>query len=149
MFKIIVTVKNHRTGQTTVETCSRRYKTFRGAEKAAQGMRWVCRPDGVTATEEVSAEVVEVSTTINLQAHYDAEDRINAVIGNPNAPTPNTTENLSRDRLMRVSAGLLHMLDEVIPRITDAQQRQEVYLWVDGMYTITQCEACISGVKNA
>ncbi|MBL5827661.1 hypothetical protein [Serratia fonticola] len=60
MFKVIVTVKNHRTGKTTVETCRRRYKTYRGAEKAAQGMRWVCRPDGVTATEEVSAEVVEV-----------------------------------------------------------------------------------------
>ncbi|MFQ0831050.1 hypothetical protein AAH211_21430 [Serratia fonticola] len=60
MFKIIVTTTNHRTGKTTVETCRRRYKTYRGAEKAAQGMRWVCRPDGVTATEEVSAEVVEV-----------------------------------------------------------------------------------------
>lgn len=60
MFKIIVTVKNHRTGKTTVETYRRRYKTYRGAEKATQGMRWVCKPDGITATEEVSAEVVEV-----------------------------------------------------------------------------------------
>jgi hypothetical protein len=60
MFKIIVTVKNHRTGITTIYTYRNKYKTCRGAEKAAQGMRWVCRPDGVTATEEVSAEVVEV-----------------------------------------------------------------------------------------
>ena len=149
MFKIIVTTKNHRTGKITVETCRRRYKTYRGAEKAAQGMRWVCRPDGVPATEEVSAEVVEVGTSLNLQAHHDASERISAVIGNHNAPTPNTAENLSRDRLMRISAGLRHLLDEVIPHITDAQQRQEVYLWVDGMYTITQCEACISGVSHA
>ena len=73
MFKIIVTTKNHRTGKTTVETCRRRYKTYRGAEKAAQGMRWVCRPDGVTATEEVSAEVVEVGTSPDTQSRYDVE----------------------------------------------------------------------------
>jgi hypothetical protein len=38
----------------------RRFKTRTGADKAAERLCWVCKPDGVHATSEQSAAVVEV-----------------------------------------------------------------------------------------
>ena len=34
------------------------YRTERGAEKAARSYEFVCKPDGVTATEEISCRVL-------------------------------------------------------------------------------------------
>ncbi|KFB99150.1 hypothetical protein GTGU_04151 [Trabulsiella guamensis ATCC 49490] len=77
---------------------------------------------------------------INLDAYYEDQQRVNALIGSSCAPVPATPENISRNRLLRVQSGLRHLLTEVIPRITDEQQRHEVYLWVDGIYSITRFE---------
>ncbi|MBS9431141.1 hypothetical protein [Photorhabdus hainanensis] len=63
MFKIIITTKNYRTGRITKETFRNKYKTYRGAEKAAQEIRRVCMPDSKTIIETVDAEVVEVKRT--------------------------------------------------------------------------------------
>lgn len=78
----------------------------------------------------------------------EVRTRVNALIGNPDAPTPNTTENVSRDRLLRVQAGLRHVLVEVIPQIDDEQQREEISHWIDGIYTIICCEECESLSAN-
>jgi hypothetical protein len=60
MFKIAITVTNYRTDTVKTFTYRNRYKTWRGAEKAARAMRSVCMPDGKTITEIVDTEVVEV-----------------------------------------------------------------------------------------
>lgn len=78
---------------------------------------------------------------INLDAYYEDQRRVNALIGSTCAPVPATPENISRNRLLRVQTGLRHLLTEVIPQITDEQQRREVHLWIDGIYTITCFEA--------
>lgn len=77
---------------------------------------------------------------INLDAYYEDQQRVNALIGSTSAPVPTTPENISRNRLLRVQAGLRHLLTEVIPQITDEQHRHEVYLWVNGIYSITRFE---------
>ncbi|EMH4927463.1 transcriptional regulator [Serratia ureilytica] len=78
----------------------------------------------------------------SLEAYENDQCRVNALIGSVCAPAPNPPENVSRDRLLRVQKGLRHLLLQVIPQVTDEQQRQEIYLWVDGIFTITQCEEC-------
>ncbi|MBD2816744.1 hypothetical protein ID850_18910 [Xenorhabdus sp. Flor] len=60
MYKIIITQTNHCTGTVKKYYPRNRYKTLRGAEKAAQRTRSVCMPDGKTITETVDADVVEV-----------------------------------------------------------------------------------------
>lgn len=77
----------------------------------------------------------------DLMNYYQNQSRIDALIGNPSAPALNTSENVSRDRLLRVQKGLGHLLFEVISQIQDEQQRLEIYQWVDALYTITCCEA--------
>lgn len=76
----------------------------------------------------------------DLDAYYEDQQRINALIGSICAPVPATPENISRNRLLRVQSGLRHLLAEVIPLITDERLRHEVYLWVDGIYSITRFE---------
>ncbi|HAT2608031.1 TPA: transcriptional regulator [Kluyvera intermedia] len=66
--------------------------------------------------------------------------RLNQIIGNELPVFPDTSANVSRDRLLRVKAGLLHLLTEVIPGLSDSAERDEIYLWVDGIHTIIQCE---------
>lgn len=61
MFKIIVTHINHMTGVITTRTETRRYKTRRNAEKAAEKIGYVCSPDGKTITMSINTEVVEVA----------------------------------------------------------------------------------------
>lgn len=52
---------NYRTGEQWTRLCKKRWKTWRGAEKAARSIcySWVCMPDGKTRVEESSAVVVE------------------------------------------------------------------------------------------
>ncbi|BEM35532.1 hypothetical protein SME06J_42240 [Serratia marcescens] len=59
MFKIIITTTDHTTGRTTNLTDPRRYKTRKNAERSAQKIGYICKPDGKTITSSVSAEVVE------------------------------------------------------------------------------------------
>lgn len=77
-----------------------------------------------------------------IKSHTEDFKRTQAIIGNESAPTPNTPENISRDRLLRAQAGLLHLLTVVIPQITDEEQRREVYLLVDGIHNPTRFEEC-------
>jgi hypothetical protein len=86
--------------------------------------------------------------SFSFESYYEDIRRVNALIGNVHAQTPSTADNVARDRLLRVVAGLRHLLVEVIPQIEDERQRYEVYLWVDGIYTITRCEECDAGVDQ-
>ncbi|AYH04137.1 transcriptional regulator [Pectobacterium parmentieri] len=85
---------------------------------------------------------------INLDAYYEDQRRVNALIGSICAPVPATPENISRSRLLRAQVGLRHLLTEVILQITDEQQRHEVYLWVDGIYAITCFEELDAGIQS-
>ncbi|MEF3760492.1 transcriptional regulator [Escherichia coli] len=69
-------------------------------------------------------------------------DRILAVIGNEDAPTPNTAENVSRVRLLRVRTGLCHVLTEIMPGITASAARDELYAWLFEIHSITGAEEC-------
>lgn len=71
-------------------------------------------------------------------------ERVNQVIGRTESIVPNTPESNSHDRLLRISAGLLHMLNEVLPGIANTTERdeiEEIAVWVDAMYSITMIEA--------
>lgn len=83
-----------------------------------------------------------MSQEITFEQATDSQDyrRVSALLGNQDGLIPNTPENISRDRLLRVNKGLCHLLAEVIPQISDVQQRQEISLWVGGIYFITRCE---------
>lgn len=61
-YAIRQTYINHRTGESWTRILKRRWKTLRGAEKAAQAFyRWVTMPDGKTRTEESDAEIITLS----------------------------------------------------------------------------------------
>ena len=71
-------------------------------------------------------------------------ERVNQVIGRTESIVPNTPESNSHDRLLRISAGLLHLLNEVLPDIVNTTERDgidEIAVWVDAMYSITMIEA--------
>lgn len=61
-------------------------------------------------------------------------ERVNQVIGRTESIVPNTPESNSHDRLLRISAGLLHLLNEVLPGIANTTERDgidEIAVWVD------------------
>ena len=58
--------------------------------------------------------------------------RVNQVIGRKESVVPNTPENNSHDRLLRISA--------VLPGIANTAERDEIAVWVDAMYSITMIE---------
>lgn len=90
-----------------------------------------------------------MSKNNSLDAYYEDQRRVNALIGPACVPLPTTLENVSRNRLLRVNAGLRYLLIEVIPKITDEQQHREVSLWVNGIYDITRLEEADAEVRNA
>ncbi|CDG20788.1 hypothetical protein XPG1_1133 [Xenorhabdus poinarii G6] len=65
MFKIIVTMTNHHTGEIKKETVRYKYKTLRGAEKAAKNIRSACMPDNETVDTEI-VSVYECRAPISL-----------------------------------------------------------------------------------
>ncbi|WP_244370241.1 hypothetical protein [Rahnella sp. ChDrAdgB13] len=76
-------------------------------------------------------------------ASYEETQRAIAdLMGSRGASTPNTTENRSRDRLLRVKSGLLHLLTEVIPQIENEQQRHQAYWWTEAVHDIVRFEEC-------
>lgn len=75
-------------------------------------------------------------------------ERINTVIGRTEPVEPNTALNCSRDRLLRVQAGLRHLLTNIVPGIANPADREEVFLWVDGIFTITQAEECAANGED-
>jgi len=78
----------------------------------------------------------------NFKSHAADFARTQSLIGNEGAPNPNTPENISRDRLLRAQAGLLHLLTEVIPHISNEKERHEIYQLVDGIHDLTRFEQC-------
>lgn len=75
-----------------------------------------------------------------VEQHFSDYERIQAVIGRQQMILPVSPENSSCDRLMRVKAGVHHLLTEVVPGIENQQDRQEVYAWLDGIYSILRIE---------
>ncbi|MBD2810872.1 hypothetical protein ID853_08260 [Xenorhabdus sp. Vera] len=76
MFKLIITITNQHTGETKKETVRYRYKTLRGAEKAANNIRSVSIPDGegcvipvseISLPEEASTQVKRVAVRFALE----------------------------------------------------------------------------------
>lgn len=140
MFKVQTTQINPRTGKVTHYTLQGGFETREYAERSAERINRDFSQDGVTA------KAVEVKARVNnLDAYYEDQRRVNALIGTTDAPVPATPENISHNRLLRAQAGLRHLLLEVIPQITDEQQRREVHLWVDGIYGITCVEEVDTG----
>ncbi|PHM48570.1 hypothetical protein [Xenorhabdus miraniensis] len=65
MFKIIVTTTNQRTGKVKKATVRYKYKTLRGAEKAAKGIRSAGMPDDETLNVEI-VRIYERRSPISL-----------------------------------------------------------------------------------
>lgn len=74
--------------------------------------------------------------------HAESFSRAQAIIGNEGAPVPGTPSNISRDRLLRAQAGLLHLLTDIIPQIADEAQRHKIYALVDGIHNLARFEQC-------
>ncbi|WP_407221024.1 ash family protein [Enterobacter sp. CPE_E1214] len=51
-------------------------------------------------------------------------------------------ENVSRARLLRVRAGLCHVLTEIMPGITASAERDELYAWLFEIHSVTRAEEC-------
>lgn len=62
MYAIKVKLSQYSKNKTTERLLKKRYKTLRGAEKAAGAHRWVCKPDGDNQppVEECNAWVIPV-----------------------------------------------------------------------------------------
>lgn len=68
--------------------------------------------------------------------------RIRAALGCDEAPKPDAAENVSRARLLRVRAGLCHVLTEIMPGITASAERDELYAWLFEIHSVTRAEEC-------
>lgn len=64
MYAIQQTYINYETGVQWVRMSKRRWKTYRGANKAARSIEfsWVCRPDGKAKIEESSAIIIDLES---------------------------------------------------------------------------------------
>ena len=69
-------------------------------------------------------------------------NRIRAALGCGEITEPHTPENVSRARLLRVRAGLCHVLTEIMPGITASAEREELYAWLFEIYSVTRIEEC-------
>lgn len=76
-----------------------------------------------------------------IKAEADME-RVNAMIGRHDAVSPDTFENRSRDRLLRAKLGLSHLLTNVLPKLENDSEREEISLRVNGVFTLIQVEEC-------
>ncbi|HDY3769847.1 TPA: hypothetical protein ACGSEB_003746 [Yersinia enterocolitica] len=52
------------------------------------------------------------------------------------------TDNLSRQRLIRVHTGLIHLMVHVVPQVADEDISLKLYAFLDEMRIITSCEQC-------
>ncbi|EKY0662446.1 TPA: hypothetical protein ACT2TS_002463 [Citrobacter braakii] len=67
-------------------------------------------------------------------------NRIRAALGCDEITEPHTPENVSRARLLRVRAGLCHVLTEIMPGITASAERDELYAWLFEIHSIARVE---------
>ncbi|EKN4178729.1 transcriptional regulator [Yersinia mollaretii] len=73
-------------------------------------------------------------------SYKETQALIAELMGSRGKPIPDTSENVSRTRLLRVKAGLLHLLTVVIPLIENEQQRLQVYWWAEAVHNIVRFE---------
>ncbi|MBM7342726.1 hypothetical protein [Pantoea coffeiphila] len=83
-----------------------------------------------------------MKTHTDIDQHKADRERVARVLSRPEMILPNTPENVSRDRLMRIRAGVQHLLNEVVPALENPSEQQEVYLWVEGIWSILRIEQC-------
>ncbi|MDM3376718.1 hypothetical protein OGV37_17795 [Citrobacter sp. Cb010] len=67
-------------------------------------------------------------------------NRIRVALGCDEITEPHTPENVSRARLLRVRAGLCHVLTEIMPGITASAERDELYAWLFEIHSIARVE---------
>jgi len=72
--------------------------------------------------------------------YYSDSKRVDAVLQRNEMIMPNTTENVSCDRLMRVKAAVHHLLMNVIPFLENNDDQCELYLWLNGILSILRIE---------
>ncbi|MFQ6249619.1 hypothetical protein [Yersinia enterocolitica] len=73
-------------------------------------------------------------------SYKETQTLIAELIGSRDKSIPDTSENVSRTRLLRVKEGLLHLLTVVIPLIENDQQRLQVYWWTEAVHNIVRFE---------
>lgn len=65
---------------------------------------------------------------------------VQQLIGRVEPVSPDTPHNRTRDRLLRAGAGLRHVITELLPALPNSPERDELALWLDGIYTLAQIE---------
>lgn len=75
-------------------------------------------------------------SNLSPQNYHRIQAEINEVIGDVECFS---SEERSRVRLMRVKKGMVHILCEVLPQITDPQ-KQELYYWLEAINRISGTE---------
>lgn len=83
-----------------------------------------------------------MTTHTDIDRGQTERERMLRVLSRQAGIFPNTPENLSRDRLLRIRAGVQHLLSDVVPRLESSPVRHDVYLWLDEMLTILSAEEC-------
>lgn len=83
-----------------------------------------------------------MKTHTDIDQYKADRERVARVLSRQEMILPNTPENISRDRLMRIRAGVQHLLNEVVPALANPAEQQEVYLWLEGIWSILQIEQC-------
>ncbi|CNI03997.1 hypothetical protein [Yersinia ruckeri] len=73
-------------------------------------------------------------------SYKETQTLIAELMGSRGKAIPDTSENVCRTRLLRVKAGLLHLLTAVIPLIENEQQRLQVYWWTEAAHNIVRLE---------
>lgn len=76
----------------------------------------------------------------DLDIYYADAKRVDVVLRRQEMIMPYTTENVSCDRLMRVKAGVHHLLMNVIPVMENKNDQRELYLWLEGILSILRFE---------
>ena len=66
--------------------------------------------------------------------------RIRAALGCDEITEPHTPENVSRSRLLRVRAGLCHVMTEIMMGIPSSPERDELYAWLFEIHSIARVE---------
>jgi hypothetical protein len=80
-------------------------------------------------------------TPMNIIEQADAtQARVQQLIGRVEPVSPDTPHNRTRDRMLRAGSGLRHVITELLPALPNSPERDELALWLDGIYTLAQIE---------
>ncbi|EOZ7331642.1 hypothetical protein ACT4JQ_002310 [Yersinia enterocolitica] len=100
---------------------------------------------GVTERQLSNIQITSITQILDEDDIYppsykETQALIAELMGNRGKPIPDTSENVSRTRLLRVKTGLLHLLTVVIPLIENEQQRLQAYWWAEAVHNIVRFE---------